>query len=167
MTLGNIVGNVLGSSTDKPELTALSSQAICDMVKKDIYPTLLDLATSLSVSQDVQNFGRKALANVCSSSDVASEEIVSSLLQSLCDSLGGSAPINSCLVFAKSLSYIFHNAGDSPIKAYHDNQLSSTILAVLSRIRPEGEAAVSESIANLTLPDTVEEKKAVYDEVRP
>lgn len=163
-TLGIVVGNSLGSDSTSAPQSLLTSQPIRDLVTGKIYPKLLDLATSSSETPISERYDRKALSVACACNEGVASEVVSSLLQRLSDSLGSHPIDESCIVYCESLSYILRNGGDFPLKAYHGNAMSSTILKTLSR-SVSGIGDVRASVSNLALPNTAEEKKSINAEV--
>jgi hypothetical protein len=167
MTLGTIVGKslVLLHDTEKSiSNNLLSSQAVQDLIKNEIYPALLQLGTKTMESEASERYDRKALSVACSCSQGVSKDIISSLLESLAGSLNKyHTSDTSCIAFAECLSYMLQNGGDMTTKVYHQNELSVTILNALCTNNLD--EIIQANVARLALPNTSEENTFLYKKV--
>lgn len=163
-TLGLIVGNTLLTETTSAPGALLSSAQIRDLVKEEIYPKLLRLASSSAESSPSDRSARDALSVACVASEDIASEIICSLLENLSEKLGNNPTDVSCMVYCEFLSHILRHGGAFAVKSYHANPLSSGLLKALSR-GVSGTGDIRASISNLTLPNTAEQQAFIYSEV--
>ncbi len=162
MALGNILGGTLNENSKLSD-SLLHNPILKNHVNEKIYPLLL--AETKSSSMTIEHQGLKVLSIASSASIEVAGPIIASCLDLLNTSLKANG-IESSVSHAQTLSYLLQHGGDVTSRAFHlCSSIDETFDFFIQYSKSTTKDEIRASVANLSLPDTVEEREAFQKEV--
>ena len=171
--LGRIIGVSLNECDDENSKNLISrsvllAHTIQDFIRTETFPKLKAASFLSAEGYDGDRFDRMALSTACSSSPSLASAVVGAHLEVLLHALKDNISSHSSQTCLEALSCILRScAGDSAIRAFHENEVVDDIIDELcNELTNSASSELRDSISQVALHATNGNKETMKSKVR-